>query len=147
VRSGPAARGLQRLRIDDIHEPPFGKRIDVVKGDAEIALVVVLPDVPDVRFAQHVGQCEQRMIPCHDGLLFVDVDRREPGTARAQRLLEGALGDQLRAAGVDQQRRALHPGEVVGRDQSVGVRGEPHMQISDVVKLTVPGVARAMGAE
>ncbi len=48
------------LGVDDVRERAGSKGPDVVESDAEVALVVVLLDVADVRRAQHVGQAQQR---------------------------------------------------------------------------------------
>ena len=61
-------------------------------------------------------------------LLLVDVDRGHAGTAGAERLDQRAALDQLRAAGVDEQRRGLHAAQIVGGDDVAGGLDQPHVQ-------------------
>ena len=49
----------QHLRIGDIHRIPLGKRHHVIKGRAEVQLVVALFHIAQVRAAQGVGEFEQ----------------------------------------------------------------------------------------
>jgi len=85
-------------------------------------------DVAEVRRADHVVHCQQRMAPAQQRLFLEDVDRRHARASGAQRGLEHARRNQPCATRVDQQRGRLHARQVGGGHDAAGLGDQPEVQ-------------------
>ena len=75
-------------------------------------------------------------------LFFIDVDCGKARAAGAERFDQRAALDQLRAAGVDDQRRRLHVAQIVGGDDAARGFDQPHVQRQHIAALEEGELAR-----
>ena len=138
--ASPSATRARRRRLQHVrvhHVDRIAGRIgrDLVENVGELNLEFLARHVAEVRRADDVVHVEQRVLGVAQRLLVVDVDRRHAGAAGPQRVDQRAALDQLRAAGVDQQRRGLHAPQVVRGDDAARRIDQAHVQGEHVAAL------------
>src|SRR5262245_60277460 len=114
--------GREYCGIHDVDRRAVGERDDLIEHIRELDLVFVARHVADVWRADHVAHLQQRIVRIAKRLLLEHVDRGETRTALPQRRDKRARRNQTRPAGVHQNRSRLHPGQIVGGDETTSLR-------------------------